>query len=78
MAYLLKLDKKGRLTLPAEVKRRLNIRTLVRLEDRGDRLEIVPVQDPLEKLKGSAKIHISSSEELDELAEKIVSKESLR
>lgn len=38
---------------------------------------IVPIRDPLEELKGSAKARVSE-EELDELAESMVSREALK
>jgi bifunctional DNA-binding transcriptional regulator/antitoxin component of YhaV-PrlF toxin-antitoxin module len=76
-SYIVKLDRRGRLTLPAKLKRRLKIGSLVRLEERVEGVVIVPIRDPLEELKGSAKARVSE-EELDELAESMVSREALK
>jgi bifunctional DNA-binding transcriptional regulator/antitoxin component of YhaV-PrlF toxin-antitoxin module len=76
-SYIVKLDRRGRLTLPAKLKRRLKIGSLVRLEERVEGVVIVPIRDPLEELKGSARARVSE-EELDELAESMVSREALK
>jgi bifunctional DNA-binding transcriptional regulator/antitoxin component of YhaV-PrlF toxin-antitoxin module len=76
-SYIVRLDRRGRLTLPAKLKRRLKIGSLVRLEERAEGVVIVPIRDPLEELKGSAKARVSE-EELDELAESMVSREALK
>lgn len=77
MSYLLKLDRRGRLTLPAEVRDGLKIGSLVLLKECEGKLEIIPIADPLEKLRGSSKVSILA-EELDELSESMVLQESLR
>jgi bifunctional DNA-binding transcriptional regulator/antitoxin component of YhaV-PrlF toxin-antitoxin module len=77
MGYIVKLDRRGRLTLPAKLKRRLKIGSLVRLEERAEGVVLVPIRDPLEELKGSAKARVSE-EELDELAESMVSREAIK
>lgn len=77
MSHIIRVDKRGRITLPSEVKKRMKMGSLLRLEEKGDRLELIPVTDPLERLKGLAKAR-ASSEVLDELAENLIGKEALR
>lgn len=77
MRHVVRVDDRGRLTLPASMKKRLKIGSLVRVEEKADRLEIVPLRDPLEKLKGSARARVSA-ERLDELAERKVTRQALK
>ncbi len=77
MGYIVRLDERGRLTLPMKVKKRLEVGSLVRLEERAEGLVIVPIRDPLEELKGSAKARLSA-ERLEELAERTVAREALK
>lgn len=77
MASLLRVDERGRLVIPSQIKKRLKIGSTVRLEVRNGKLELMPVPDPLKKLKGSAKARITAKQ-LDELAESTLKNESFR
>ncbi len=74
---LVKVDERGRIVIPSQMKKRLKIGSTVRLEEKEGRLEVIPVSDPLKNLKGSAKAHVNAKQ-LDELAESIVMKEALK
>ena len=50
---LVRVDGKGRLVIPKELRERLGIRGLVRLRVQGDKLVVEPVRDPLEALEAS-------------------------
>jgi AbrB family looped-hinge helix DNA binding protein len=77
MSSLAKVDERGRLVIPSQIKKRLKIGSTVRLQEKDGRLELIPVSDPLKKLKGSAKARITSKQ-LDELAESIITKEAFQ
>ncbi len=46
----LKVDKKGRITLPSEIRHRLKIKDLVKLRVMEDKLILEPVKNPLHEL----------------------------
>ena len=73
---LAKVDKRGRLVIPSELKKRLKMGSTVRLREKDGKLEVIPITDPLKKLQGSAKARITSSE-LDEIAEDLATREAL-
>ncbi len=45
-----RVDGKGRILIPKEVREKLGIRSLVKLRVEKDRLILIPVNDPLEEL----------------------------
>ena len=47
---LLKIDKKGRITIPSEIRRKLKIKDLVRLRIAENKLILEPVKNPLHEL----------------------------
>ena len=47
---VVRVDGKGRLVIPKQLRERLGIKDAVRLRVEGDRLVIEPVRDPLERL----------------------------
>gem|GEM_PF-887352 len=47
---LLKVDRKGRITIPSEVRRKLEIKDLVRLRIAENKLILEPVKNPLHEL----------------------------
>jgi AbrB family looped-hinge helix DNA binding protein len=48
--YVLRVDGRGRIVIPSEVRKRLGIGRLVRLRVEDGRAVIEPVRDPLEEL----------------------------
>lgn len=74
---LVRIDERGRLVIPSQVKKRLKIGSTVRREEKDGKLELTPVLDSLKNLKGSAKARITSKQ-LDELAESIITKEAFQ
>jgi len=50
VGLLLKVDEKGRITIPSEIRRKLGIKGYVKIQVAGDKLVIEPVRNPLEKL----------------------------
>ncbi|RLE91949.1 MAG: AbrB/MazE/SpoVT family DNA-binding domain-containing protein [Thermoprotei archaeon] len=50
MELLLKIDKKGRITIPSEIRRKLKIKDLVRLRIAENKLILEPVKNPLHEL----------------------------
>ena len=50
VGLLLKVDEKGRITIPSEIRRKLGIKGYVKIQVAGDKLIIEPVRNPLEKL----------------------------
>jgi len=47
---LLKVDDKGRITIPSEIRRKLGIKGYVKIRIADDKLVIEPVRNPLERL----------------------------
>jgi len=58
VAQLVKVGKKGRIVIPKEVRDALNIRegSFVRIYIEGSRIVIEPVEDVVEKFKGSVSV----------------------
>ena len=50
MELLLKVDKKGRIIIPSEIRRKLKIKDLVRLRVAENKLILEPVKNPLHEL----------------------------
>jgi len=67
MAQLVKVGKKGRIVIPKEVRDALNIKegSFVRIYVEGGRAVIEPVEDAVEKFKGSVSVE-KWPEDLDE------------
>lgn len=66
MEYRVELDKKGRILIPAEVRKNLPSKAFIlRVEE--SRIELIPLPDP-RKLRGKYKIN-GSLEEIEELQE---------
>jgi len=68
MAQLVKVGRKGRIVIPKEVRNALNIRegSYVRIYVESGRAIIEPVEDVIEKFKGSVNVN-GWPEDLDEL-----------
>jgi len=77
MNSLVRVDKRGRLVIPFEIRKRLEIRSVVPLQEKNGNLELIPVSDPLKNLKGSVKTRLTPRQ-LDRLAESIIKKEAVR
>ncbi len=54
MAVISRIDEKGRILIPAHMRRKLSSK-IVRLRVEGDRIIIEPVRDPIERLVMSVK-----------------------
>ena len=50
MQVLAKVDKKGRVVIPPQIRKSLGIKSVVRIEAEGDRVILEPAEDPLESL----------------------------
>ncbi len=60
---LLKLDEKGRVLIPAHIRRRLGLKRVVKMYIEKDRLIIESVEDPAESL---AKTVVKASNDIEE------------
>lgn len=69
METKVELDKRGRLLIPAEIRKGLPSRTLI-IKKLEDRIELIPLPDP-RTLKGKYRIE-GSLEDIEELQEKRV------
>jgi len=73
---ILKLDEKGRLTIPKELRESHDISEKVLIIDAGDHLKMIPLpSDPLKVLHGAFNIK-KSFKELRDQAESLVKKEA--
>lgn len=73
---ILKLDRKGRLTLPKKIRESLHIGTKVLIINAGDHLKIIPLpSNPLQILKGAFNTK-KSFKELRKQAELTVQREA--
>ncbi|RLE95158.1 MAG: AbrB/MazE/SpoVT family DNA-binding domain-containing protein [Thermoprotei archaeon] len=77
MELLLKIDSRGRILIPADIRRKLNLRNVVKVRVEEKRLIIEAVEDPIEALaetviKGSTDIEKEMSK-----YRKVVEKEAL-
>jgi len=73
MAVLVRVEKKGRIVIPKEIRDALNIKegTLLKMYIEGDRLIVEPIEDIVEKFKGSVKVD-KWPEDLDEYLSKVL------
>ena len=46
-----KVDRRGRIVIPLNIRRRFNIRNIVKIVVKGEEIVLKPVEDPLESLK---------------------------
>jgi len=46
-----KVDRRGRIVIPSNIRRRFNIRNIVKIVVKGEEIVLKPVEDPLESLK---------------------------
>ncbi|MFQ5712004.1 MAG: AbrB/MazE/SpoVT family DNA-binding domain-containing protein [Candidatus Geothermarchaeales archaeon] len=55
MVYLseatVKVDQKGRVVIPSNIRRQLNIKNIVKISVRGGEITLKPVEDPLRSLE---------------------------
>ena len=49
---VVRVDEKGRVVIPSDIRRRLNIGKMVRISVKGDEITLRPVDDPLRSLEG--------------------------
>jgi len=79
MNIVLKVDERGRVVIPSEVRRRVGIKRAVRLHVEGRRIILEPVEEPLEELSRlvkKVKIKASLEPELvSRIAEEQLTKE---
>lgn len=76
MKEILRVDERGRLTIPKEAREKVGIRRLLILEVVGDHLKIKPLKDPLQGLEGSLTSSLSL-QELREVSEQQLVKEAV-
>lgn len=70
MEYVLRVDRKGRVVIPSEVRRRLGIEGFVRLRVESGRVVLEPARDPLEELSELVvEVNVRASEEPERLGE---------
>lgn len=48
------VDKRGRMLIPAKIRRMLNIKSAVKLTVENDKLVLEPIEDPLETYPGAS------------------------
>lgn len=73
---MVELDERGRLTLPSEVRKSLDIGNRVLLINAGDHVKLIPLpQDPFQTLNGALDIDKTFTQ-LREEAEKTVHREA--
>jgi len=67
MAWVVRVGRKGRIVIPREVREALNVRegSLLKVYVEGNKVVIEPVEDVVEKFKGSVKVD-RWPEDLDE------------
>ncbi|RLG96781.1 AbrB/MazE/SpoVT family DNA-binding domain-containing protein [Candidatus Bathyarchaeota archaeon] len=46
-----KVDRRGRIVIPSNIRRRFNIRNIVKIVVKDEEIVLKPVEDPLESLK---------------------------
>jgi len=46
-----KVDRKGRIVIPSNIRRRFNIKNLVKIIVKGEEITLKPVEDPLKSLE---------------------------
>jgi len=75
MEIYVKVDKRGRLVIPSEVRRRLGIKRVLKLRVEGRRLVLEAPEDPLDKL-AELVVDAPTSEEVveDEFERKLEAK----
>ena len=78
MEFILRIDDKGRVLIPASIRKKLNLKRVVKARIEGDRLIVEPLKDPVEALtqtviKGSTNVE----EEIARLR-KIAEEEALK
>jgi len=60
--YLLKVDERGRIVIPSEIRKKMGIRKTVRLHIEEGKIILEPAEDPLDKLsKLVKKVKIKAS-----------------
>lgn len=62
MDLIVRVDPKGNISIPSDIRRRLHIEHVARLRVEGDRIVIEPVKDPIEFLESTAIAGISDVE----------------
>ena len=70
MEILVRVDRRGRIVIPSEVRRSLGIGRVVRLKVEGGRIVLEAVKDPVEKLADLVIKAPSSEEVVEERFEK--------
>lgn len=69
MRYILRIDGKGRITIPSDVRRAIGVGRFVELSIEGRRIVLKPIEDPLEELsKLVVKVHVKASKEPEKLS----------
>ena len=53
MEIMVRVDDKGRILIPKEIREKLGIKNIVKIKVEGDKLVITPIRDPLHILTAS-------------------------
>ncbi len=51
METIVRVDERGRITIPSDVRARIGLKSLARLRIEGDKIVIEPIKDPLERIE---------------------------
>ncbi len=71
LEVVIRVDKRGRIVIPKDLRDQIGLGRLARLKVEGKRIVIEPIENPLQRLKKTVKVRISDIEgELRELREK--------
>lgn len=75
MEYLVKVDEKGRIVIPKEVREKLGIRGVVRMVIEGDKILLIPISVDKDKYKGIFKVDWGSKD-VDEILKEAIEERS--
>ena len=68
MELIVSVDSKGRVVIPAEVRRKLGIERTVKMIVKEGRIIIEPIRNPIEYLRSIVELKIVASQELEKIS----------
>ena len=48
---IVRVDERGRITIPSDIRARVGLKSLARIRVEGDRIVIEPIKDPIERIE---------------------------